>query len=194
MDKVTLGPQEMVYPMPVWLIGTTINGAPNFMTTAWGGVANGKPPMISLAIRPNRYTFKGILQNMTLSINIPPTSLVKEADYCGITSGARTDKVKNCKFNIFYGKLGSAPLIEQCPINLECRVVHILNLGSHCLIISQVEESYVSKDCLTDGKVDLKKIKPLIYDRGGEQYISFGEVVAKAFSVGRELKTKEGTT
>ena len=190
MDKVLIGPRTLLYPMPVLLVGTNVNNIPNFMATAWGGIASSKPPMISLAIRLDRHTYKGILQNLTLSVNIPSTDMIEETDYCGITSGAKVDKVRICKFDIFYGKLGNAPLIKQCPVNLECRVVHMLNLGSHCLIVSQIEESHVSRDCLTKDKLDFRKIKPFIYDMEKQQYIAFGEVVAKAFSAGLELKAK----
>ena len=190
MPKVKMGPQTLLYVMPVFLVGADVDGAPNFMVAAWGGIACSKPPMVSLAIQPDRYTCQGILKNKTLSINIPPASLVKEVDYCGVTSGSRINKVETCKFDIFYGKLGNAPLIEQCPINLECRVVHVLNLGSHSLIISQIEESHVSADCLTDGKVDFKKLDPFVYDREGRQYITLGKIEAKAFSAGLELKAK----
>ena len=192
MDKLKGGPQTLLYVMPVFLVGANIENTPNFMATAWGGIANSNPPMISLAIRPDRYTYRGILENQTLSVNIPSASMVKETDYCGITSGAKVNKVGTCGFNIFYGTLGSAPMVEQCPINLECRVVHILKLGSHSLIVSRIEESYVSKDCLTDGKVDFRKLDPFIYDREGQQYITLGGVKARAFSIGLELKSKEG--
>ncbi len=93
---------------------------------------------------------------------------------------------------MFYGKLGSAPLIEQCPVNLECKVVHILDLGSHSLIVGRIEETHVSDSCLTDGKPDANKIKPLIYVRDpAHQYLAFGKVMAKAFNIGQELKGKE---
>ncbi len=126
MSKIPMGPTTWVYPMPALLIGANVDGKPNFMVVAWGGIANGEPPMISVAIRPSRYTHRGISQNLTFSVNIPSVELVRETDYCGSTSGAKINKVEACQFSVFYGKLGNAPLIEQCPINLECKVVHIL--------------------------------------------------------------------
>jgi len=85
--------------------------------------------MVSVAIRPARYTLKGI-HTGEFSVNIPSTDIVKEVDYCGTVSGAKVDKVKVCKFKIFYGELKKAPLIEQCPVNLACKVEHILKLGT----------------------------------------------------------------
>jgi flavin reductase (DIM6/NTAB) family NADH-FMN oxidoreductase RutF len=192
MGKIQLGPQTLIYPMPVLLVGAKVDDKPNFMAVGWGGIVNGEPPMISVALRHQRYTLKGIKQNMTFSVNVPSTDLVKETDYCGIISGAKVNKAEVCRFKIFYGKLNNAPLIEQCPVNLECEVVHILDLGSHSLVIGRIEETHVSDSCLTDGKPDVNKIKPFIYTTApANQYQAFGEIVAKAFSIGEELKTKQ---
>ena len=192
MSKLLMGPQTLIYPMPALLVRANVDDKPNFMAVAWGGIANGEPPMISVAIRHQRYTLKGIKQNMTFSVNVPSTNMVSETDYCGIISGAKVNKAQVCRFKVFYGRLHKAPLIEQCPVNLECKVVHILDLGSHSLVIGQIEETHVSDNCLTDGKPDVNKIKPLIYTTDpASQYQALGEVVAKAFSIGEELKTKQ---
>jgi flavin reductase (DIM6/NTAB) family NADH-FMN oxidoreductase RutF len=178
--------------MPALLVGAKVDDKPNFMAVGWGGIVNGEPPMISVALRHQRYTLKGIKQNMTFSVNVPSTDLVKETDYCGIISGAKVNKAEVCRFKIFYGKLNNAPLIEQCPVNLECKVVHILDLGSNSLVIGRIEETHVSDSCLTDGKPDVNKIKPFIYTTApANQYQAFGDILAKAFSIGEELKTKQ---
>lgn len=192
MGKVLMGPQTLIYPVPVLLIGANIDDKPNFMAVAWGGIANSVPPMISVAIRRIRYTGRGIRQNMVFSVNVPSVDMVKETDYCGIASGAKVDKVKACRFKVFYGKLGNAPLIEQCPVNLECKVVHILDLGSHSLYIGRVEETHVSEECLTNGKPDVKKIKPFAYTKAPAlQYQALGDFVAEAFNVGKELQARK---
>lgn len=192
MGKILMGPQTLIYPMPVLLVGANVNDKPNFMAVAWCGIANGEPPMISVAIRHHRYTDRGIRQNLAFSINVPSTDMVRETDYCGITSGSKVNKVESCQFKVFYGKLDNAPLIEQCPINLECKVVHILDLGSHSLIVGKIEETHISESCLTDEKPDVSKIKPLTYITGpAGQYQGLGEVIAKAFSIGEELKARE---
>ena len=192
MGKVTLGPQTLIYPMPATLVGANVNNKPNFMAVAWCGIVNSEPPMISVAIRPSRYTLKGIRDKLTFSVNIPSRDLVRETDYCGIASGSKVNKVEVCRFKVFYGKLNDAPLIEQCPINLECKVVHILDLGSHSLIVGRIEETYISENCLTDGKPDVNKIEPFVYTRTpSQQYQAFGEVIAKAHSIGAELKVSK---
>lgn len=186
-----MGPQTLIYPMPALLIGANVDDKPNFMVCAWCGIANSEPPMISISIRPVRYTIKGIRQNMTFSVNVPSTDLIKEVDYCGITSGAKVNKLDVCQFKVFYGRLKNAPLIEQCPVNLECKVVHILDLESHTLIVGKIEETHVSEDCLTNGKPDVNKIKPFIYVGSvTRQYQAFGEALAKAYSIGEELRAK----
>ena len=109
----------------------------------------------------------------------------------GIVSGAEVDKVATCKFDIFYGKLKNAPLIEQCPVNLACKVEHILKLGTHYLVIGLVEETHVSENCLTEGKPDFRKINPLIYGMGPmSEYFKLGESLGKSFSVGKDLAGK----
>jgi flavin reductase (DIM6/NTAB) family NADH-FMN oxidoreductase RutF len=186
MSKTTIGPQTPRYPNPTVLVGSNVNGKPNFAAVAWTGTVNGDPPTISIALQHKRYTLKGIRQNMAFSVNIPSVDIIKETDYCGIVSGSQSDKARDCHFQVFYGSLDSAPLIEQCPVNHECEVLHILNLGSHALIIGRIKETHVSDDCLTDGKPDVMKIKPFFFASG--KYYATGEFIADAFSIGEELK------
>ncbi|TET48661.1 MAG: flavin reductase family protein, partial [Dehalococcoidia bacterium] len=95
---------------------------------------------------------------------------------------------------VFYGKLGTAPMIEQCPINIECSVLHSLELGSHTLYVGRIEEVHVSSDCLTDGRIDLDKVKPLAYlEDPSRQYHGIGKLHGKGFSIGLEIKGKEKT-
>ncbi len=191
MKKERLGPQTLLYPMPAFLIGANVEGRPNFMTAAWSGIANSNPPMVTVALQHHRYTLKGIKENGTFSLNVPHRKLAKETDYCGIVSGSKDDKAVTCGFTVFYGELATAPLIEECPVNLECKVVHLLNLGSHTLVIGQVEEVFASQECLSDGEPDVAKIDPLVFTVGASKaYHGIGEFIAPAFSVGMELKKK----
>ncbi len=188
MAKLKLGPQSLLYPMPAFLVGCLVGGKPNFITVAWGGIACGDPPMVSIAIRHTRYSLKGIMENKAFSVNIPGADLVKETDYCGIASGAKVDKTSACHFKLFYGKLPGAPLIEACPVNLECALHHTLDLGSHVLVIGRITECHISEECLTNGRADVAKINPIAYTTGQSQYQVLGEVIGKAFSVGNEIK------
>ncbi|RPJ60248.1 MAG: flavin reductase family protein [Dehalococcoidia bacterium] len=189
MEKVKMGAQPFVFPMPAFLIGANVEKRANFMTAAWAGIACGEPPMISVALRHSRYTLKGVEQNMTFSVNVPSVDQAKEVDYCGIVTGAKVDKAAVCKFEVFYGELETAPMIKQCPVNLECKVEHVLDLGSHVLIIGLIKEVFVSGNCFTADKPDVKKIRPLLWTTlPANVYQGLGDVVAKAFKVGLELK------
>ena len=182
--KKAIGPQTLLYPMPAVLVGTQVNGKPNFMTAAWCGIAASEPPAISVAVRSARYTFKGISTNNTFSINIPSTEMAAKVDYCGIYSGHEIDKSKI--FNVDYGQLDTAPLIQECPVNLECKVIHALDLGSHVLFIGEILETYIDGDCMTAEKADPAKIDPLIYTTGIKQYQRLGEIVGKAWEIGKK--------
>ncbi|XUW99911.1 MAG: flavin reductase family protein [Dehalogenimonas sp.] len=188
MAKLKLGPQALIYPMPTLLVGSMVAGKPNFMTAVWGGVACGEPAMVSVAIRPTRHTLKGINENKSFSVNIPNTKLVQETDYCGIVSGSKVDKAAKCGFKVFFGQQSGAPLIESCPVNLECVLHQIVELGSHVLVIGRIIECHISEECLTNGRADVSKIDPIVYITGQSQYLDLGKVVAKAFSVGNEIK------
>lgn len=191
MSKIQMGPQIVLGTRPVFLIGANVDDRPNFMTVGACGVANLEPPMISVALRHERYTLKGIRQNMTFSVNVPSTELVKETDYCGLVSGSDVNKAEACQFKVMYGKLNTAPLVEQYPINMECSVAHILNLESHALIIGMIEETYVLEACLTNRKPDVNKIKAFISTAEPERrYLALGQFIAQSHSVGRELKVK----
>jgi flavin reductase (DIM6/NTAB) family NADH-FMN oxidoreductase RutF len=192
MKKTAMGPMTLLYPKPALLIGANVEGEPNFMTAAWAGVANLSPPMLSVAIRRERYTYRGIEENQTFSVNIPSEDLVTETDCCGLVSGEEKDKVAACGFTVFYAKLKTAPLIEQCPVNLECRLAQKVDFKTHVLCIGQIEEVHVNEDCLTDGKPDVKKVRPLIFTSGYEYaYYGLGERLAPAYHVGKKLLRRE---
>jgi flavin reductase (DIM6/NTAB) family NADH-FMN oxidoreductase RutF len=174
--------------MPAFLVGADVDGKPNVLTAAWGGIACGEPPMVSLAIRPSRHTFKGIQQNGTFSVNVPSREMAVETDYCGIVSGSKADKIAACGFTVFYGQLLNAPMIEQCPLSLECRVAQVLSLGSHALVIGEVIDTFVSEDCLSAGRPDVSLIRPLAYSPGSSIYQALGEMLAPAFKAGKVLK------
>ncbi|MFH0847567.1 MAG: flavin reductase family protein [Chloroflexota bacterium] len=189
MAKVALGARTILYPLPTVLVGANVQGKPNFMAAAWCGVVNSRPPMMSVSLQHPRHTLKGIKENSTFSINIASLDMIKEVDYCGIYSGAERDKVADCKFNVFYGKLKNAPLVGECPVNIECRVLQTVKLPSHEMIIGQVEEVYVTDSCLTDGEPDVEKIKPFLWvARPSDEYWTFGKPVGKGHSLGKEMK------
>jgi flavin reductase (DIM6/NTAB) family NADH-FMN oxidoreductase RutF len=196
MKKIKCPAQPMLWPHLTVLVGANVNDKPDFAAVAWTGIAASNPASISISLQPQRYSLKGIYQNRTFSVNIPAVDLVKETDYCGMVSGADTDKASDCGFRMFYGDLKTAPLIEQCPINLECEVTHTINLGSHVLIIGKFSQVYLSENCLTDGRPDIDKIKLFGFGPGKYnslqkvRYYAIGEAIADGFKVGLEIKAK----
>ena len=184
MGKTKIGPKTVLYPMPSVLVGTVIENRANFMTAAWSGIACSSPPSISVAIQPPRYTYKGVQENETFSINIPSADMAKAVDYCGIYSGKNTDKSK--LFSVFYGSIETAPLIEECPVNFECRMTHALELGSHTLFIGQIIETHVSNDCFDGKKIITDMVNPLIFTASTRQYHSLGEAIGPAFNIGKK--------
>lgn len=183
MSKAKLGPQPWIFPMPAVLVGAVKDQKPNFMTAAWCQIAGQQPPAVAAAIRKQRHTLKGIEEKNTFSINVPSTDLVKKVDYCGIYSGKHKDKSQ--VFKVFYGALETAPLVEECPVNLECKLIQRLDLGSHFLIVGEICETYVNDDCLAGNAVDIKKVDPLIYIPGTQNYHCLGDAIARAFQVGK---------
>lgn len=184
MEKTKLGPQTLLYPMPAVLVGARVNGTANFMTASWCGIAASAPPAVAVGLRQGRFTLAGIQATGTFSINVPSADMAKAVDYCGIYSGHKHDK--SDLFRVDYGVLQSAPLVGECPVNLECQVLHVLDLKSHRLIVGEIIECYVRNDCLTDGKPDSAKINPLMYITGSQQYCRLGEIVGRAFSIGKK--------
>lgn len=163
MNKTKMGTQQLLNPKPVVVVGTFLDDKPNFITVSWIGNTSSNPATIAIAIRDIRYSLKGILNNKTFSVNIPSEELINETDYCGSVSGLDYNKVEECKFKIFFGNLNNAPLIEQCPINIECEVFKIVKIGDHSLIIGKIIETYISDDCFTNGIPDVRKINPMSF-------------------------------
>jgi flavin reductase (DIM6/NTAB) family NADH-FMN oxidoreductase RutF len=185
MEKVSLGPRPFMPVMPAVLVGANVNGKPNYMTVAWAGVACMAPPMIAVAINKVRHTEKGIVENGTFSVNIPGAKDAAVTDHCGMVSGSKVDK--SALFESFYGKLSNAPLIASFPVNIECQVRHTLELGSHNLHVGEVIDIHVSRECMSGDSPDLDKMDPILYSGAGS-YARIGEVVGKAFSIGRGYK------
>ncbi len=179
MEKISLGPQHWIFPMPALLVGTLVDGKPNFMTAAWAGVVCSDPPLLSVSIRPARLTLRGVRELGVFSINVPRASQARPVDFCGVHSGKKADK--SSLFTVYYGKDDRIPLAEECPVGLECRVARTLELGSHVLVIGEITESHVDVDCVADGRPLPEKIDPLIFAVGANAYYKLGERAGDAF-------------
>ena len=189
MSKSKLGPNHYLYPMPTTIVGANVKGKPNYLAIAWCSIVHGSPPIIAVALRKTRYTSIGIKENQTFSVNIPSSTMVAKVDYVGLVSGHKTDKSQI--FTTFYGTLETAPMIEECPINLECKLLQTLDFGhSHEVFFGEIVEVYANKECLKNGIPDIKRIDPILYSTGDHNYWKVGDHLAKAFDIGRSYQGK----
>ena len=187
--KTKLGGINVLYPTPTILAGTLVQGKANFNTIAHVGIMNyADPHCISLSMAKMHYTNMGIKENRTFSVNIPSENLVAETDYCGIVSGKKTDKSK--VFRTFFGELETAPMIEDCPVNMECRLYDIMDLPTHDVFIGEIVQTYADESVLTEGVVDIAKVRPLLFDMSSKKYWALGGVVANCWNIGKEVKKR----
>jgi len=185
--KKSIGPKNVLYPTLTTLVGAQINGKPNYLTIAWVGIVNRSH--LSISLGKSHFTNQGIRKNKTFSVNIPPIDLVKETDYCGLVSGKNVDK--SGVFKTFYGKLETAPMIEECPINLECRLVKTVDFPGNELFIGEIVETYCEEEVFTEDYIDFAKVQPLLYITTDKSYWKLDNRVAKAYEIGKELKSGE---
>jgi len=174
--------------MPVSLVGAYVEGKPNFLAVAWFTMASYKPPRIAITLGKGHYTNPGIKENKTFSICLPSEDMVEITDYCGIVSGKKSDKSEI--FNLFYGDLKTAPLIRDCPLCMECKLVEIVESGPNEIFIGEIVGTYTEEKFLTDGKLDFRKMKPLVLSQPDTSYWSLGKQVAKAWNIGKRYKAK----
>lgn len=184
-NKIRVGPY--LYPMPVVLVGAMVNGKPNFMPLAWTCIVEHKPSMILIASSQTHYTNEGIKENQTFSVNFTSEELVIPIDYCGLKSGKEVDKSEI--FEVFYGDLKTAPMVEECPVNIECKVDQIIdNNKGHDLIIGEMINVYSEDKYLTNGIPDVTKFKPLVFSMNDNNYWKLGGKIGRAWSIGNNYK------
>ena len=183
--KKKLGATNCLYPMPTVLVGANVKSKPNYITIAHVGIMDFTS--ISVSMAKFHHTNAGIKENMSFSVNIPSAELVKVTDYCGIFSGKNVDKGQ--LFKTFYGELKTAPMIQECPINMECRVIQTLDFPKHDIFIGEILETYCDQKYLTEGVVDFSKVQPLLFAMNDKSYWKVGDRLGKAWSIGKDFGT-----
>ncbi len=181
--KMELGAKNCLYPLPTTLVGALVNGKPNYTTIAHVGIMDLES--VSLGMNKLHYANLGIKENKTFSINIPSTKMIKETDFCGLVSGKTVNKAD--MFKTFYGKLKTAPMIEQCSINMECELIKTVDFPNHDVFIGKIVATHCDDNILTDGVVDFEKVQPILFVMNDRSYWSLGKKIAKAWDVGKEL-------
>lgn len=166
---------NLLSPLPVALIGTLIKKKPNYCVVGYISPFDfGKHIFISLYKK--RYTSLGIHENMTFSVNIPSEDLLDEVNICGNKSGRDFDK--SALFDTFYGVLKTAPMIRECPLNMECQVTDIIDYDPNEGIIGKVVKSYANSKLIKDGVVNMKEARLFVWTIGGDfSYYRLGELI-----------------
>ncbi|MEI6876638.1 MAG: flavin reductase family protein [Spirochaetota bacterium] len=179
-----LGKKNLMYPMPVMIVGALVDGKPNFCNIAHVGILNASPPhLISLGMNKAHWTNRGIRETGTLGLSIMSRSSLVDVDYVGLVSGAKVDKAE--VFEVVYGELGTAPLVANAPLAMECRLKDVYDIGTHDVFIVEIVEAWADEEVLTNGKPDLEKVDPILFDMSGPWYWSIGERIGKPWSEGK---------
>ncbi len=187
--KKSFGARTLVYPTPVWCVGSyDRDDKPNVMTAAWGGICCSDPPCVTVSIRKNRHSYDSIIARKAYTVNVASEKYVREADYFGMASGKNVDKFRETGLTPVKSELVDAPYIAEFPMILECKLLHTYDIGIHTLFVGQIMDVKADGDLLTpDGSPDIEKIRPLIFSPGTQVYHGVGQMVGKAFSIGKEL-------
>ena len=177
MGRKSLSPTTLLFPTPVVLV-TCVDekGKPNIITLAWAGVVNSEPPMIGISIRPERYSHGCIKGMGEFVVNLPSEEMVRGVDACGVVSGRETDKFDLTGWKAVPAEKVKAPLIDECPVQMECKVKQIISLGSHDLFLGEVVALHVKEEVQKErGRIDIPKALPLVYCPGAQEYWSLGK-------------------
>lgn len=193
MSKISFKAGNMLYPLPVVLVSVADNeGRPNIITVAWTGTICSNPPMVSISVRPERYSHHMIMETGEFVINLTTKDIVRATDYCGVKSGKDVDKWKEMNLTPSVSQEVKAPGIAESPVNIECRVERVESLGSHDMFIAkvvavQVDDAYMDER----GSFHLEQAAPIVYSHG--DYFSLGDKLGKfGYSVQKrpDYKTK----
>lgn len=189
MKKINKKPTPLIYPIPAALVSCGSEPSEfNIISIAWTGTINSVPPMCYISVRKDRHSYNIIKRNMEFVINYPTKDLVYGVDFCGRQSGRDYDKFKELKLTPIKGEKISSVLIKECPVNIECKVTEIKELGSHDMFLAEVVNIQVSEDYIDQetNAVRFKHRDLIAYTHG--KYIQLGDIVAQA---GFSLKNKE---
>jgi flavin reductase (DIM6/NTAB) family NADH-FMN oxidoreductase RutF len=189
MLKKSLGAKTFLYPTPVCVIGTYDPvGKPNVMTAAWVGICCSNPPCIAVSLRKATYTYGNIMERKAFTVSIPSEDYAKHADYFGLVSGKNVDKFAASGLTPLKSELVDAPLVQEFPIALECKLHRVVEIGLHTEFIGEILDVKANESCLgPDGLPDIEKVLPVLFSPEGRNYHGVGKFIGKAFSIGKEL-------
>lgn len=191
MSREFWKPGNMLYPVPAVMVTVSDgNSRDNIITIAWAGTINSDPAMVSISVRKSRYSHELLSQNGEFAINLVTKDLTRAMDFCGVKSGRDIDKFEVCKLTKSKAKTINVPLIEESPLNIECKVKNVLELGSHDMFIAEVTAVCVDNKYMDEnGRFNLNASNLVAYSHG--QYFTLGENIGKfGYSVQKTKKRK----
>ena len=189
MSKIYWKGSVLLAPVPAALVTCGTMEKSNIITIGWTGIVNTHPPMTYISVRPERYSHDIIKENGEFAINLTTSAMCRKTDFCGAKTGGKIDKFEACGFHKAEAKSISAPLIEECPVSLECKVVEEKFLGTHTMFLAEiltvaVDERYVD----SKGKLNLQQCGLASYIHG--EYFATGRKLGDfGFSVRKKKKT-----
>ena len=202
MKKNLFKGSVVLNPVPVVLVTSrNSEGKENVFTVAWTGTICTKPPMLSISIRPERLSYEYIKETMEFTVNLPTRKLTRETDYCGVRSGRTNNKIEEMKFTMIEGTEVKSSYIDECPVNIECKVKNIIPLGTHELFLAEVLCSHIDSRLLDENeKIHFEWANLISYSHGEyfpmpkEAIGSFGYSVAKKKTIEKKsISTKFGS-
>ncbi len=193
MAKRTLRGGALVCPLPPTMVSCGDMENSNIITIGWTGILNTIPPKTYISVRPTRHSYNIIKEKGEFVINLTPSQLVKEADYCGIYTGKKVDKFEKCKLTKVKGTQVDAPMIDECPVSIECKVTDIIPLGSHDMFMADIVAVNVDENLFDkDDKMRLDKANLAAYAHG--EYYELGKKIGKfGFSTNKKKKNSKKT-
>lgn len=192
MAKTEWKPGNMLYPLPVVMVtAADEEGHDNIVTVAWAGTVCTSPPMVSISLRPERYSYPMIKETGEFVINLTTEKLAFATDYCGVKSGRDVDKFKEAKLTREPATHVGAPMIQESPVSIECRVREQKDYGSHSVFLADVLAVHVDTKYMDEkGKFDLAKAQPIVYSHG--EYYGLGKKLGTfGYSIKKQRKKRQ---
>ena len=188
--KKQLGPSNAIFPVPASLVVSGKGEDANIITIAWIGIVSATPPTVGISVKKSRYSLEKIRESGEFTVNIPSADYCEKVDYCGLTTGRKRNKFKDTGFTPIKSKKIDAPIIEECPYNMECKVSQEIDVGGWVLILGEILESHVDEDKVDlskKDKIDMSKVNPLVYCAKVREYWSMGDKLGDGFEAGKKL-------
>ena len=184
-----IGPVPYVYPVPIVLVGALVDGRPNYATVGDCAIMGIQPALLAVSLSETHHTTRGVLEHRTFTVNMPKTGDLALVDHFGQVSGRDVDKSQYVRS--FFGDLETAPMIESCPVTIECRVLHEVSIEHRHIFIGAVAQTHVDEGYVTEGDepkvAPLQKLDPILYALDN-RYYRIGPVIGEGYKEGQNLQ------